>query len=109
MTPIQHSALRPRPEEPAKRGVSKDNPDYTIETGWTSFETSRLPRRSSGRGCARAAHLECMAGKRRYVAPCSARTIHTPSTIVFTLPNAESRGRYLSSQSGATMMSSALR
>src|SRR5271170_6332673 len=41
--------------------------------------------------------------------PTSARTIFAPSTIAFILPNADSRGRYFRPQSGATMMSSALR
>src|SRR5690606_15333380 len=37
----------------------------------------------------------------------SARTIAAPSAIAFILPNATSRGRYLSPQSGATMIRSA--
>src|SRR5690606_13502539 len=37
----------------------------------------------------------------------SARTIAAPSAIAFILPNATSRGRYLSPQSGATMIFSA--
>src|SRR5690606_15785768 len=37
----------------------------------------------------------------------SSRTMRAPSTIAFILPNATSRGRYLSPQSGATMIFSA--
>jgi hypothetical protein len=40
-------------------------------------------------------------------APSSRRTMAAPSTIAFILPKAESRGRYLSPQSGATTMRSA--
>src|SRR5271165_83080 len=44
-----------------------------------------------------------------HAAPSSALTSRAPSTIAFILPKAASRGRYLRPQSGATMMSSALR